>query len=168
MLVLRDTSNRGRLFGREGRLCVSHVNNVNIPPFGPSAVTSVFGGWHSSPPGWNGLSAAQYMPQSPFILCTYHFRRAIFSKHSRDALHKWIHFVARSLGGLMKWISYPRKHKTNNPNAPTHTCQCLLGTILLVPQTKFNSNTGIVKVHRIDSVPRTNLKHLLSRFCYAR
>lgn len=41
MLVLRDTSNRGRLFGREGRLCVSHVNNVNIPPFGPSAVTSV-------------------------------------------------------------------------------------------------------------------------------
>ena len=32
MLVLRDTSNRGRLFGREGRLCVSHVNNVNIPP----------------------------------------------------------------------------------------------------------------------------------------
>jgi len=29
MLVLRDTSNRGRLFGREGRL------------FGPSAVTSV-------------------------------------------------------------------------------------------------------------------------------
>jgi len=130
----------------------------------PECCNLSFGGWHSSPPGWNGLSAAQYMPQSPFILRTYHFRQAIFSKHSRDAFHKWIHFVARSLGGLMKWISYPRKHKTNNPNAPTHTCQCLLGTILLVPQTKFNSNTGIVKVHRIDSVPRTNLKHPLADF----
>jgi hypothetical protein len=49
----------------------------------------------------------------------------------------------------MKRISNHRKHKTHSPNAPING-QCVLDTIILIylntkPQTKFNSNTGLLR-----------------------